>query len=372
MIKIKNNTSVIAVVMAATFLMSGFFAPNYTKAATLGDVVVNEFLADPFAVSDANGEWIELKNVSGVAVDLLNWKISNGTPHTFSSNVVIAPNRSAVICADNIVVTNGGVKCDYLWAGMALVNAGDTITLKDASDTVIDSVTYTGTDVVAGKSTNVVAGPTGPIFSTELTNQFGAGDFGTPAGNTVSILNHSYPTIQSAINTANNDDVINVYPGTYDQDEANGLDPVTGLSGSSDFNIFINKSVTIQGVDLSGNPITDASNVAAFVVPKRDTPLGNLSTIFVQADGVTISGLDVTAYADQDFNYKTISVIGDNVTIKNSALHAGDQVSSIYVYDPRYDEVTNTSHLQSYRFEGNSLDAEGIDASGIRISSGPG
>jgi hypothetical protein len=181
-----------------------------------------------------------------------------------------------------------------------------------------------------------------------------------------------YTTIQSAIDAANVGDIISVYPGNYNQDEANGYDPVTGEAGASDFNIFVNKSVTIQGVDASGNPITNVNDVEAFVVPKRDTPLGNLSTIFVQADNVTISGLDIVAYADSDFNFKTISVIGDNVTIKNSALHAGDQVSSIYMYDPRYDAGTDTSHIQSYRFENNSLDAGGIYASGIRISSGPG
>jgi len=118
-------------------------------------------------------------------------------------------------------------------------------------------------------------------------------------------------------------------------------------------------------------------DIAAFVVPKRDTPSGNLSTIFVQADNVTISGLDVTAYDDPDYNFKTISVIGNNVTIKNCKIHAREQVSCIYMYDPRYNSTTDTSHITSYRFEGNYLDVgdcdpSGVYGSGIRISSGPG
>ena len=182
----------------------------------------------------------------------------------------------------------------------------------------------------------------------------------------------SFATIQGAIDVAISGDTIAVTPGTYNQDEANGYDAVTGDAGSSNFNIFVNKSVTIEGVDANGNLITDAKDVVAFIIPKRDTPSGNLSTIFVQADNVTISGLDVTAYDDPDYNFKTISVTGDNVTIKNCKLHAGDQVSSIYMYDPNYDVGTNTSHIQSYKFENNSLEAGGIYASGIRISSGPG
>ena len=92
----------------------------------------------------------------------------------------------------------------------------------------------------------------------------------------------------------------------------------------------------------------------------------------MQADNVTISGLDITAYNDPDYNFKTISIIGDNATIKNCSLHNLDQVSSIYMYDPRYNPGTDTSYITSYRFEGNCLDAGGIYASGIRISSGPG
>jgi len=182
----------------------------------------------------------------------------------------------------------------------------------------------------------------------------------------------TYATIQAAIDASTSGDVINVYPGTYNQDEANGWDPVTGGTGTSNFNIFVNKSVTIQGVTAGGVPITNYSGVLAFVIPKRNTPSGNASTFFIQANNVIISGLDVTAFDDPAYNFKTISVIGENVTIKNCALHARDQVSSIYMYDPRYVSGTNTSYIQSYRFEVNSMDAGGIYASGIRFSSGAG
>ncbi len=183
---------------------------------------------------------------------------------------------------------------------------------------------------------------------------------------------YDYNTIQAAVDASSSGDIINVYPGTYNQDEANDRDPVNGGPGTSDFNIFVDKSVTIQGVTAGGVPIINNSGVLAYVIPKRNTPLGNLSTFFIQANNVTISGLDVTAFDDPNYNFKTISVIGENVTIKNCALRARDQVSSIYMYDPRYNSGTNTSYLQSYRFEGNSMDAGGIYASGIRISSGPG
>lgn len=181
-----------------------------------------------------------------------------------------------------------------------------------------------------------------------------------------------FSRIQDAIDAASAGDTIDVYPGTYDQDEANDRDLYNGGAGTTDLNIFVDKSLTIQGVDEDGNPITAANDVQAFVVPERDTPISNLCTIFIQADNVTISGLDVTNYADPDNNFKTISVIGDNVTVKDCKLHAYDQVSCLYMYDPRYNSSTDTSYIQSYTFEDNYLDMGNEWPSGIRISSGPG
>ena len=89
---------------------------------------------------------------------------------------------------------------------------------------------------------------------------------------------YKFCTIQEAIDDPATValDIITVPPGNYNQDEANGWDPVTGGSGSSDFNIFVNKSVTIRGVTALGAEITSASSVAAYIIPMRNTPSGNL------------------------------------------------------------------------------------------------
>jgi parallel beta-helix repeat protein len=164
---------------------------------------------------------------------------------------------------------------------------------------------------------------------------------------------------------------VDVYPGTYNQDEANGYDPNTGGAGSNDFNIFVNKAVTIRGVDGSGAPITDYHDVQAHIIAKRQLPTFGQSAIFIQADGVTIAGLEVTGWSDTD-NNKTVEVVGDNVTVRDCVLHGLDSASALYFDDRHFDSGTNTSHLQSYHVEENLLDGGGPDADGIRISSGAG
>lgn len=181
-----------------------------------------------------------------------------------------------------------------------------------------------------------------------------------------------YCTIQPAIDAASPGDTINVYPGSYNVDEANGRDPITGSAGGNNFNIFVGKAVTIQGVTAAGVPITNPGGVAAFVIAKRDLPTFGADAIFVQADNVTITGLDISGYDSPAFNNKTVEVTGDNFTLKYSKVHALDQVASVYIDDSHYNTATDTSHVQSYRIEGNLIDGGGPDAWGIYISSGAG
>ncbi|OGO23634.1 MAG: hypothetical protein A2144_01375 [Chloroflexi bacterium RBG_16_50_9] len=181
----------------------------------------------------------------------------------------------------------------------------------------------------------------------------------------------TYATIQEAIVAASSGDIISVFPGTYDQDEANGYDPTTGGAGGNDFNIFVNEEVTIQGVNAAGNPITNYLNILAFVKAKRQLPTFGQSAIFVQADRVTITGLDISGWAGTE-NNKTVEVIGDDFTLKNCSLHGMDSAAALYISDFRFDAGTDTSHVRSYHIYSNLIDGGGVWPTGIRIASGAG
>lgn len=155
--------------------LAGIMFMPKAQAATAGDVVITEFMADPTAVLDNAGEWIEIKNATSSAIDMTGWDIDS---HALSPAPVLGPGEYAVICKNANQATNGDVVCDSQ-SGFGLTNTGDTIALKDQTDTVIDTVTYTSSDVVAGHSTNVDNGS----FSIENTEKYNDFDYGTPANN---------------------------------------------------------------------------------------------------------------------------------------------------------------------------------------------
>ncbi|MCB9556169.1 MAG: lamin tail domain-containing protein [Deltaproteobacteria bacterium] len=148
-------------------------------------VVISEYLADPSAVGDTVGEWIELFNSSGGAVDLNGFTLRDrgSDSHTIASSVVIPPGGYLVLGRDADVRQNGGVRVDYVYSGFVLGNSGDEIELRDPSGAVIDSIRYSKT--VAGKSQQrkVYADPTSWCESTNMWSG-STGDRGTPGAPT--------------------------------------------------------------------------------------------------------------------------------------------------------------------------------------------
>ena len=158
--------------------------------------------------------------------------------------------------------------------------------------------------------------------------------------------------------------MIDVYPGRYH--EVAAARTVVVLGGSHQFGLFIDKSdVTIQGVDTTGRRIGDWSKVQAFITTDATNAFGP-SAIFVQGDNVTLSGLGIGSNAG-GLN-KTIEVIGDNFALERSDVT--DLQGSIYINDFRFDKTQNTSHVRSYRIEGNNFrDGVSVDvASGAGVS----
>ncbi|NUO82108.1 lamin tail domain-containing protein [candidate division KSB1 bacterium] len=122
-----------------------------TVAAPAGGWVINEIHADPHAtLGDANGdgvvnttqdEFVEIVNVSGAAVDISGWTLSDavGMRHTFPSGTMVDEQCCVVIFAGGTPTGAFGAGLVQVASGgqLGLNNTGDTVTLKNGSTTIV-------------------------------------------------------------------------------------------------------------------------------------------------------------------------------------------------------------------------------------------
>ncbi|MDB4881201.1 MAG: beta-lactamase domain protein [Gemmatimonadetes bacterium] len=166
----------------------GLLAPGPLHRAVVASapaLVINEFMADPSAVADDQGEWFEVYNFGSAALSLQNWKIQSGSDavHTITTAVSVPAGGRAVLARSG-TKTNGGATAAYVYGtGTTLANASDWLAIRDAAGATVDSIAWSGT--TAGTAwglknaglDNTTVGGTNWQLQTSL---FGKGDRGTP------------------------------------------------------------------------------------------------------------------------------------------------------------------------------------------------
>lgn len=160
----------------------------------VGSVVVTEFLANPNAVLDGSGEWLELHNPTASPVDIEGWTLSDdGTDfHRIDvggAGLIIPPGGSIVLGNNADINSNGGVLVAYQYATFVLANSADEIVLRDALGGQIDRVAYgvlAGWPVPIGAATSLDPNLYDALLNDmpanwcAATTPFGSGDLGTP------------------------------------------------------------------------------------------------------------------------------------------------------------------------------------------------
>jgi hypothetical protein len=108
------------------------------------DVLIHEIMADPSPIVGLpNTEYIELKNISGKTIDLLRFKIDNGSSTAIiSSSYLLQPDSMVVLCSRTQSIFFGNIKNIGLTSFPALGNEGDLITLKAPDGKTIHAVEY--------------------------------------------------------------------------------------------------------------------------------------------------------------------------------------------------------------------------------------
>ncbi|HEX8818482.1 MAG TPA: lamin tail domain-containing protein [Archangium sp.] len=136
-----------------------------TTATSPARVIINEILANE-PLSDVTKEFVELVNVGGSSIDISGWSIWDSTArrHTFATGTVLGAGKALVVFGSSAGVPTGLTNAVGASTGaLGLANSGDTVTVKNAGSTNVDTYTYSstlsGTDgVSANRSPDVSTG----------------------------------------------------------------------------------------------------------------------------------------------------------------------------------------------------------------------
>jgi len=154
---------------------------NTGFAATVGDLLITEIMANPAALSDTRGEWFELHNPTGQEINLRGISIGDdGTRrHRFDSDLLILPGEFLTLARS----ANPGFVADYVYDNFTLSNSDDEIVLRDGSNELM-RLDYVSGFAVAGRSRELAQLPMlASNFGLTLASlTYGLGDIGTPGG----------------------------------------------------------------------------------------------------------------------------------------------------------------------------------------------
>jgi DNA/RNA endonuclease G (NUC1) len=125
------------------------------------DVYVTEVMADPSAVADGSGEWIEVHNPGDAPIDLQGWTLGsrNDADHVINAALVIPAGGYVVLGNNGNAATNGNVVVHHAYrSSLTLANTSDHVRLqRTVGGTLhtIDSVAW-NTGPTAGRSRALV------------------------------------------------------------------------------------------------------------------------------------------------------------------------------------------------------------------------
>ncbi|WP_405369881.1 T9SS type A sorting domain-containing protein [Nonlabens sp. Asnod2-A12] len=115
--------------------------------ANPGDLIITEIMQNPASVNDNLGEYFEVYNTTGAAIDMLGYEIVDLTNanenFTVILSVIVPANGYAVFVASADPLANGGITPDYVYDGtsMFLGNSSDELSIQ-CGGTVIDEVSW--------------------------------------------------------------------------------------------------------------------------------------------------------------------------------------------------------------------------------------
>lgn len=112
-----------------------------TPCGTTGgdtDLVITEIM---YNSPGTDLEYIEFYNNTGSAIDMTGYSISDAIAYTFPQ-IVLQPGEHLLISDDSTGMASFWGQTAYTWTSGSLNNGGESITLKDSTGVVVDSVRF--------------------------------------------------------------------------------------------------------------------------------------------------------------------------------------------------------------------------------------
>ena len=172
--------------------------PGWARGPGPGEVIVSELMIHPLVTDDNVGEWVELRNVGSVWMDLAGHRLADrGVDDTeimptFTDSLFVPPGGYLTICAEPDYWTNGGVECDGTYrywtmgGGFSLANVEDEVQLLMPDGMLIDEVGYGEGFSIEGEAKGVPSTVTSSVANDdeeawcEQRTWMPFGDVGTP------------------------------------------------------------------------------------------------------------------------------------------------------------------------------------------------
>jgi len=179
-------------IFLVTAILAGYWINlNGQSVPRQGELLITEIMANPEAVSDANGEWVEIWNATNhdLLLNGLTIEDAGSNQHVITSTeqLVLPAKAYWVLARNGDVLTNGGVVVNYVFQNFTLSNTSDQVIIHSADDILIDQVSYNaGWPVVSGASMELIpdyqnfSGNDLPEHWLPARIPFGAGDKGSP------------------------------------------------------------------------------------------------------------------------------------------------------------------------------------------------
>jgi len=162
--------------------------------ANPGDLIVTEFMQNPLAKLDTDGEWFEVYNTTSSPINLDGWTFRDDGGNTFTvAGTVIVPANGYAVLSEESATTAGLAFTNYDYpSAFVLGNADDEIVIEDVNGQEIFRLAYDGGPVWpdgngASAQLNASAGLTAAAAAiganwslTPAGNTYPSGDLGTP------------------------------------------------------------------------------------------------------------------------------------------------------------------------------------------------